>query len=232
MKVIYHEKIDKNLLPKGSTAETYIFCIEILDIKSYAKVLIDDITDTSWISKLDDSAKMSYQIVAKRTIDKLVRIFKSTKGKIHADFGEFMISISSGKCLKEKHSHECLPISEIWKEKLSNNPGFDFHTLSPQNKFSFGESKFVSSGNSYTEAAKQTHEFSRNGKDKVDSVHLQHFASNYAIQNLKNDRKGYIVSFSINSDNYKLILKNSLKNKDIKALTKRCDELYIIGVKA
>jgi hypothetical protein len=66
MKVIYHEKIDKNLLPKGSTAETYIFCIEILDIKSYAKVLIDDITDTSWISKLDVSAKMSYQIVAKK----------------------------------------------------------------------------------------------------------------------------------------------------------------------
>lgn len=231
MEIIYHEKVKPSDLPKDAVAESYLFCIKIKDVNTYAKVLLDEINNTSWISELDFVAKMSYEKTANKTIRKLVTIFQSIENEVTASFGEFMISMSSGKCLKEKHSHKNLPLSELWKEKLSNNPGFDFHTLSPSNKFSFGESKYQSSDNAYPSAAKQTHRFSKEGKDKNDAVHLEHFGSPYAIKNLHEDKKGYVVAFSINSDDHKKILANSLKNSNIKSLSKRCDELYIIGVK-
>lgn len=231
MDVVYHEKVNVADLPADAIAETYLFCIEITDVEAYAQELIDNITDTSWISSLDSTAKMSYEVTAKNTIQKLVELFKEVEDEVTADFGEFMISLSSGTCLQNTHSHTCLPLSELWKEKLSNNHGFDFHTLSPVENFSFGEAKFKSSGNAYPSAAKQTLRFSKEGKDKIDAVHLEHFASKIAIENLEKDKKGYAVAFSLNSKDYETILKNSLQNEDIKELSKRCDELYIIGVR-
>lgn len=232
MKVMYHEKVESSELPEGAIANTYISFIEINDVNTCAQDLLVEISNTAWINDLNPVAKMSYEDTAKETILKLVEIFKSVDNKVTKDFGEFMISMGSGHCLKEKHDHDVLPLSELWKEKLSNNHGFDFHTLSPDLKFSFGEAKYVSTGNSYTSAAEQVHRFSREGKDKRDAVHLINFCNLIAIDNLSNGRKGYVIAFSINSVDHENILKNSLGNDDIKSLTKRCDDLYIIGVKA
>ena len=230
MNIIYHKKVEQSELPSDVSADVYISYIEVEDVNKYAKKLISEISNTSWISELNPVAKMSYEDTAKETIEKLVNIFKSINNNVTQEFGEFMISMSSGHYLESKLSHSVLPLSELWKEKLSNNHGFDFHTLSPQDKFSFGEAKYVSSGNSYTSSAEQVNRFASEGKDKRDAVHLINFSSPTAIKNLENDRKGFIVSFSLNSQNHELILKNSLKNKDIKSLSKICDELYIIGV--
>lgn len=232
MKVTYHKKVKATDLPEDAIASTYISFIEITDVNSCAKELLVEISNTSWINALNPVAKMSYEDTAKETIVKLVEIFKSVDNKVTKDFGEFMISMGSGHCLKDKHDHVVLPLSELWKEKLSNNHGFDFHTLSPDLKFSFGEAKYVSKGNSCTSAAEQVHRFCREGKDKRDAVHLLHFSDPVAIENLSNGKKGYVVAFSINSADYEKILRNSLANEDIKSLTKLCDELYIIGVTA
>ncbi|AGH81597.1 hypothetical protein PCNPT3_08295 [Psychromonas sp. CNPT3] len=232
MKVTFHEKVKPSDLPKDAIANTYISFMSISDVNACAKELLLEISDTSWINALSPVAKMSYESTAKETIHKLVEIFKSVDNQVTKDFGEFMISMGSGHYLKDKHNHVVLPLSELWKEKISNNHGFDFHTLSPSLKFSFGEAKYVSTGNSYTTAAEQVHRFSKEGKDKRDAVHLLHFADPIAITNLNQDRKGYILAFSINSNDYEKILKNALNNVDVKSLTKRCDELYIIGVKA
>ena len=232
MDIIYHEKVASTDLPDDAIADTYISFIEVRDVSSHARNLLIEISSTSWIAKLNPVAQMSYEKIALETITKLVKIFQSVENTVSSDFGEFMISMSSGHCLKEKLNHTVLPLSELWKEKLSNNHGFDFHTLSPANKFSFGEAKFVSTGNSYTSAAEQVFRFAREGKDKRDAVHLMHFSKPIAIDNLRNDRRGFIVAFSINSIDHEKILSNSLKNNDIKSLSKCCDELYIIGVKA
>jgi hypothetical protein len=231
MDIIYHKKVEQTLLPEDAVAETHLLCLKIADVKSYAEQLIGEITDTSWITKLGPVAIMSYEDIAKKTIQELVRIFKEVDNEITKDFGEFVISLSSGKCLKEKHAHDSLPISELWKEKVKNNHGFDFHTKSPADKFSFGEAKYQKDGNAYTSAAEQTHRFSRDGKDKIDAVHLNNFGYTLAMENLLIDKKGYIVSFSLTSEDHETIMLNSLRNEDIKSLSKICDELYIIGVK-
>lgn len=209
----------------------HILCLQITDINAYAKVLVTEIADTSWISQLNPVPRMSYETIALKTIEKLVELFQLTENKVTADFGQFMISLSAGRSLKDKHSHVCLPISELWKEKVLGNHGFDFHTISPEERFSFGESKYQSTGNAYTSAASQAHEFSKAGKDKIDAVHLVHFGSPQSIENLRADRKGYVIAFSLNSNDHNFILNNALKNEDVIALSKRCDELYLVGVK-
>lgn len=232
MDIIYHKKVASTDLPSDAIAETYVSFIVIKDVKSHAQDLLSEISNTAWISKLNPVAKISYERTAQKTILKLVKIFQSVKNTVAEDFGEFMISMSAGHCLQKKHDHTVLPLSELWKEKLSNNPGFDFHTLSPADKFSFGEAKFVSSGNSYWQAAEQTFRFAGEGKEKDDAVHLMHFSKPVAIDNLIKGKRGFIVAFSINSEDHESILRNSLKNEDIKGLSKCCDELYIVGVKA
>ena len=166
---LFHENIKSGA--GGFTSATNLF------------VKLMTLSNTSWIAKLNPVAKMSYEEIALKTISKLVAIFRSVENTVSSDFGEFMISMSSGHCLKEKHNHTVLPLSELWKEKLSNNHGFDFHTLSPEDKFSFGEAKFVSTGNSCTSAAKQVFRFAGEGKDKIDAVHLLHFSKPVAIDN-------------------------------------------------
>lgn len=231
MNIVYHNKPPIGSLPRDAIAETYLFCIEITDINSHAKALITEINDTSWISELESIAKMSYEDIALKTIKRLVKIFESVNNKVTKDFGEFMVSMSSGNCLKDKHNHKVLPLAEIWKPKLLQNEWFDFHTLSPAEKFSFWEAKYVSDGNSYNEAAKQAYNFSVENKDKRDGVHLRYFGSSIAIQNLENNKRWFVVSFSINSEDYKNTLMRTLKNRYIRKLSKCCDELYIIGVK-
>lgn len=232
VKIIHHAQVASIDLPDDAIAATYVSFIEISDVNTHAQNLLAEISNTSWISKLNPVAKMSYEEVALKTIQKLVEIFQTVNNTVTKDFGEFMISMSSGHYMNEKHNHTVLPLSELWKEKLSNNHGFDFHTLSPADKFSFGEAKFVSKGNSYTSAAEQVVRLAGEGKDRIDAVHLMHFGKAVAIDNLGNGKRGFIVSFSINTNDYATILKNSLNNENIKKLTKSCDELYIIGVKA
>jgi len=232
MDVIYHRKVNSSELPNDAVAETFLFCIEVTNVGVHAKNLLNEITDTSWISNLESVAKMSYEDISQKTVAKLIKIFESVDNKVTKDFGEYLISMSSGHCLKEKHNHQILPLSEIWKPKLSQNEGFDFHTLSPTDKFAFGEAKYVSSGNSYGNAAEQTLRFSKDNKDKRDGVHLQYFGSPLAISNLMDNKRGFILAFSINSVEHVDILKNTLQNEDIKELSTGCDELYIIGVKS
>jgi hypothetical protein len=232
LKVIYHKKVKKTDLPTDATAEVYTSCVEIIDVKAHADMLLREINNTSWIAELNPIAKMSYEKTAYRTIARLVEIFKSVDNSISSDFGEFMISMSSGHCLQENHKHKVFPLSELWKEKVSNNHGFDFHTLSPENKLSFGESKFSSTNNSYNSSAEQVLRFAKEGKDEIDAVHLMHFCKPIAIENLRKGRKGFVVAFSINSEDHKTILNNSLENEHILELVTCCDELFIVGVKA
>src|SRR5690606_1588679 len=99
MNVIYHRKVTSSELPNDAIADVFLFCIEITDISTHAKDLLNEIRDTAWISNLDFVAKMSYEDISIKTIAKLTQIFKSVDNKVTKDFGEFLVSMSSGHCL-------------------------------------------------------------------------------------------------------------------------------------
>ena len=231
MKIIHYQKVDDSQLPTGSTAKTFSFCIKIDDVKENATTLIDAVTDTSWIKELDPVGKVALQHTAQRTIDRLVKIFQSSENPISKEFGEFMISLNSGFCLRSQNNHEILPLSEIWKTKVLGNGGFDLHTVSPENNFNFGEAKYRSSGNAYGEAADQVIAFIHDKKDAEDLIYLEKFNKPSAVSNLLDKKRGFILAFSINSEDHQEILDNALQNDGIKNLAMSCEELYIIGVK-
>ncbi len=232
MNIVYHKRVDPNLLPDNATAETYASCIDIVNITSHAATLVNSINDTSWITHLSSIARLSYEQTALRTIEKLVKIFQSVQGQVTKEFGEFMISMSAGECLTQRLGHKVIPLSELWKEKISNNHGFDFHTESPQEKIAFGEAKYNSSSNPYTPAVDQIVRFIDAGKDGGDAVHLAHLVGLNAINNLSKGKRGFIVAFSLHSTDHEHILGNAIKSSAIQLLSTQCDELYIIGVRA
>jgi hypothetical protein len=232
MNVIFHETVDKKSLPRSATASTHILCIEVTNASKAAQTMIKTISDTAWISKLSPIGEISYSKTSERTIKKLLSLFKAQKTKkIKSQFGEFLISMSAGEGLKEKLSHTILPISEIWKEKVKKNHGFDFHTISQSNKLSFGEAKYTSKGNPFSDAISQVLDFINKEKDYNDATHLEHIANKPALKNLLDRKRGFCVAFSINSKDHQSVLKSFITADLTKKLSKLCDELFIVGIK-
>jgi hypothetical protein len=144
-----------------------------------------------------------------------------------------MVSLSAAQSLTDVLGHSFFPLSEIWKEKLTGNHGFDYYTECSDSLINCGEAKFNSTINSYGTAAKQVCEFIDADKDKVDLVHLNHFASEVAVSRLTTDReRGFCLAFSVNSNDIDKILQNSLSNADVIRLSQESNSLYIIGIKS
>lgn len=232
MPVIYHQAVDPSKLPSGAIANTHLLCVKIDNVHQCAIELIAFINDTSWISNLDSIGQMSYEEAANETIQALVQIFQTVQNSVTKDFGEYMVSLSASGALKDTFEHTVFPLSELWKEKILGNHGFDFHSQSTGNLISFGEAKYKKHSSPYTDATKQVLKFITLGKDRRDAVHLSHFAHPTALTNLNNKVRGFAVAFSLHSPNHAEIMHNALASEHIQYLTTICHELYVIGVRA
>ena len=230
MKIEYNRQISQIELPPGTTAMVSLVAVKIEDVNGYAQELIGILSDTSWINALNAIGKISFEKTALRTIEKLVNDFKTINNAITSSFGEYVVSISAGQSMGLLFNHIVFPISELWKEKLTNNHGFDFHTESPRSLISFGEAKYSKNSNPYTDAASQIINFIEMGKDGGDAALIAHFASKKSIENLLQSSRGFTIAFSLNSENIETILMNALGSDLIVNLCKMCDELQIVGV--
>jgi hypothetical protein len=216
----------------GKTAKGLVYCIhiKISDIESHAKEIINSISDTSWIKRLGVIEQKSYNARALQTINKLVtEIFEKVESVVSQEFGEYLVSISAKDTLKNNLDHKDIPLSELWKEKISGNPGFDFHTESPTKLISFGEAKYSSSSNPHSDAVNQIVGFIQNKKDEMELIDLKYFTSKEAIENALDEKKGFVAAFSINGKQYDRIFNTILKSDDIDPLLD-FPEFYLIGV--
>ena len=208
-----------------------IVVLEVLidDIKSYAEKMVSIVQSESWISRLSISDRVSYTSRFNKTRDKLVSIFKEGLSPISAEFGEYLVSIVSQNTLMLIKNHTEIPLSELFKEKISGNPGFDYHSLDPDEVLVFGESKYSSNSNPYSEAINQCLDFIVAEKDNMDLVHLKNFVSEHAVDNFAlYSKKYYSVSFSITSDNSKIIFNHAFLSASHFEIYKKW---FIIGVK-
>lgn len=232
MKITYNRQADPQELPAGATAKVFLIALKIEDVKKQAADIVGLLSDTSWIRQLDATAKLSYEKTALRTIDKLVSDFSTIDSAVTGSFGQYLVSIAAGQCLGILLKHTVFPISELWKEKLTNNPGFDFHTESTGKRISFGEAKYQKGANPYSAAAAQIVEFIALGKDGGDAVHLERFATAEAMDNLRNSSRGFTIAFSLHSGKPDKILRNALSSQLVKDLCMCSDELQIVGVES
>lgn len=140
-----------------------------------------------------------------------------------------MISLSAQDALESTLQHRKVPLAEIFKERLTGNSGFDFHTESHSNMVAFGEAKYSGSINPYSNALVQIVDFISDEKDVIELTDLSKFVSDGAIDNAIRGEKAYIAAFSINAAKPGRIFTNILKSKYIKDLLSY-PELYLIGV--
>lgn len=216
---------------QAATGKIYSLAIDITDLEQRVKDMQEVALDTSWLDELDVIDRLGYEARSKRTVDKITNeILNNVESDISEDFGEYMVSDVAQTALKEHLSHFRLPLAEFIKEKISGNPGFDFHTESPQSLVAFGEAKYSGVQNAHGRALKQINEFIGEQKDIQELPDLRKFVTEGAIQNAAAGTKAYSAAFSITSNDVGTIMDNALSSTHMKTLL--CyDAIYLIGVK-
>ena len=215
---------------KNTSGLVYSAHAKITDIEARAEEMIKTISDTSWINRLGAVEKRTFEARSNRTISKLVNLIVSrVEDEISAEFGKFMISDSAQRFLESNFRHTKLPLAELLKEKITGNPGFDFHTESSSNLIAFGEAKYSGSSTPHSRAIKQIVEFITLEKDSAELIIIKNFVSAGAVQKAINGDKAYVAAFSINGMDPESIINNALKSTAIDPLL-AFPELYMIGI--
>ncbi|MDO7786999.1 hypothetical protein P6N53_07200 [Desulforamulus aquiferis] len=215
---------------KITSCNVYVIHVEINDINDRAQEMIDIISDNSWVNKLKPIESKTFEARAKRTIKKLVNdIFLRINNPLSTEFGEYLISYSAVSALEECYQHHKVPLAELLKEKVTGNPGFDFHTETNTMLIAFGEAKYSGSTNPYVNALSQIAKFIALEKDVAEFAILQHFVSSTAMENALNGNKAFTAAFSINTQQPNRIFTNALKSTTLEQLL-AYEELYLIGV--
>ena len=155
LNILFYKELLSEDFEVEPIASVKVMLVDASNISVAVLELIDAVQDVIWIDKLDIVPRLSFEQTALRTVAKLVAKFGAINDELTSDVGEYLVSCSASKGLAEAFGHEIVPISELWKEKITGNHGFDFHSESLGNVISFGEAKYKSSANPYDEAAKQ-----------------------------------------------------------------------------
>lgn len=207
--------------------------VEVTNLQAFATALTTLVLDKSWITNLDDTARRSFDKTVTKTAAKLVATFQKTSaaGTIGADFGEVMVSIGSARALENIFSHLRIPLAELWKPKLSQNGGFDFHTVCTGKLINFGEAKYSSSSNSYTSAIDQANEFLDDEKHLADGIYLEKIVDKTSMTMLNSDEFGVVAAFSVNAKNPELILANAFGAAQKVMGAKKIMNFYLVGVR-
>lgn len=210
-----------------------ICLVNIDSLQIIAKKISTLILDHSWIISLDPTAQLAYEGTVEKTSDIINDICKKIidNPKIERDFGEIMVSITASESLRHLFNHISLPISELWKEKVRGNPGFDFHTVCQEDLIHFGEAKYSSSKNPYEAAINQANDFISNKKHYIDIVHLEKIIQKKEpIENLVNNYYSIVAAFSINSDNHQRIIEHAIERISNLDIYTKARNIYLIGV--
>nr|BFF39790.1 hypothetical protein BACY1_15950 [Tenacibaculum mesophilum] len=226
------EKIDNsslNKLPTGHDCQINCIHIKIKDFRPIVEEFENYICDTSWINNLDEISQITFRATSKKTIDKIVdEIIAKVSSNVNTDIGEFIVSYAAQQALEIEHLHKLIPLAELLKEKVTGNPGFDFHSISTNNYLVFGEAKFSLNSTPRAKALKQIVKFIGD-RDSSELLWLTPFIDATTKENIINNKKGYTAAFSHNNEDIINTLDNALESKPIKAIIEY-NELYLIAV--
>lgn len=230
MKIISLKEEDMAKYGKAAKGRIFSAHVRISDVPALATELVALISDTSWINKLDIVERTSYMARAAPTIRKLVdSVLTKAESPISSEFGEYMISTTAQRTLLDRLTHQHVPLAELLKEKVSGNPGFDFHTESETQLIAFGEAKYSGTTNPHRAALEQIDSFIQQKKDDMELVMIRPFVTSYAVNNFTAGKKAFVAAFSINSASPDQIIANALSSDAIDCLLDY-PEVYVIGV--
>lgn len=152
-----------------------------------------------------------------------------TPGTLKDDLGEYLVSMNAQEALVQGLAHTKIPIAELWKEQISGNPGFDFHTLSTSEIIVYGEAKYRSTQNGYYDAFNKMSDFIHDNKMQRELRHLRVLASDNAAQNVLSNKLGFAAAFSVHTRNLGRTIENAIKYPSFNILL-NYPEVYLITV--
>ena len=156
MELIQMDVMDMSELSKRSEGKIYSLAICISNVEERVTEMYNTVTDTSWLKPLDIIDELTYSSRSQPTIDKVVNeILNNVQSELSEEFGEYMVSDTALSALKEYLRHLRLPLAELIKEKISGNPGFDFHSEATEAVITFGEAKYSGVSNAHGRALRQ-----------------------------------------------------------------------------
>lgn len=94
----------------------------------------------------------------------------------------------------------------------------------------FGEAKYSGNISPHGNAINQSKRFIDDEKHLRDYFYLKNLVPNSAVENLNNDNFGVVASFSINSEDPLVVLKNSIESAQEKLSLDRIKSVYLVGV--
>lgn len=202
------------------------------DLEIIGTNLLNVINDSSWMMQLDDIDRCAYEARAVRTMQKITDIILTAleDNNLTNNFGEYMVSHTAQEVLRDTYNHTRIPLPELWKEKKTGNPGYDFHTLSNTNIIVFGEAKYSSQSTPSYKAIKQINDFITIGKDLMELSDLKTLVSEESARNAINGVRGYTAAFSArNFRDIETVIKKSIEHT-IGTSIINASEIYIVAV--
>lgn len=194
--------------------------------------ILKELMNLSWLKNFDkEYIAVSYEERAKITIKDIQTKFSAcNNGKITKEAGEYVVSELAREVLINKLGYLDIPLAELLGKKVSENPGFDFHS---QNNLTdtviFGEAKYKSRSSAYSDALKQIKDFINERKDIKDIVDLQAFCTEKALERAVNSEKGFAAAFSAKSTSSDRIISSITKMTEFKSLI-AYNELILVAV--
>ncbi|MCP9075826.1 hypothetical protein NML71_06980 [Streptococcus sp. CF4-2] len=202
---------------------------------SNLKVTINDIicslNNLSWIETFDEEyIKNSFKIRANATAEYLSSQLKHfQQDKVTTEIGETVVSELSRLAIVNELDYLDIPLAELFKQKLSGNPGFDFFSETLSQFIVFGEAKYVSKSNGYGKSLEQIESFIRKKRDDSDLNDIDKFVSISSLNNHTQNHKAFACAFSATSITTETLIKNILKNKNFNKI-KHHKEIILIAV--
>ena len=204
----------------------WYFRVKVTDKTVTLRSIYQSLIDASWINHFFPKGDWLTASVTARTVPTIQRIATNFDNGINPvvnrDTGEKLVSEVSRRTLVEDYSYWNMPIAELFKQKVDGNPGFDFHTVTPDGTLlMFGEAKYVANTNAYNSALNQIPEFIADEKDMKDLFEIRDFMpSPTPLDNANNGIKGYVAAFSTNNSDDKDIISKVTGHKNYNQLSK------------
>ena len=194
---------------------------QIVTLQSIYQSLIND----NWINRFFAQCSWMQNSVAARvapTIQQIASNFNNgINPTVNSDTGEKLVSEISRKTLVEDYNYWDMPIAELFKQKKDGNPGFDFHTVTPDGLLlMFGEAKYVANTTAYNSALNQIGVFINQRKDIMDLYEIGQFMPSLTpLENVNKNIKGYVAAFSTNGSTDSDIISKVTRHKNYEKLS-------------
>lgn len=226
----------KDISPYGYEMHPCVWVVHVQvrreEFPQEAASVVEQISRTSWLSKMNEIDHASYESRMQNTLQDIKDAIQAGGNggdeKMVRVFMEYLISVNAQNALKTQ-SHKVVPLAELWKEKSSGNPGFDFHTINPQQFLIFGEAKYKKKNSPFKNAFLQIANFVKGDKHIRELTDLARVAAKRSAKRVLKGDFGIAAAFSVKPGRVEDTIDKAIRHETFKSLLTN-KEIYMVAI--